>query len=164
MLGCAWEGGGGEATLNCEPVQTSLKRQGLTRVTTIACPVQLYGAECGVVKSLHSVTGLVTGVSAATIDVTNVGLQVDGYYSGGYAVWANDAGNNDYRTIMSHVGDSLELIAPMHGLEVADTVEIFPGCDRTWDTCVNKYANGLNYRGLKYLPTDVNPLAGGKVF
>ena len=47
----------------------------------------------------------------------------------------------------------VELYEPMpFPFKPGDTANIHPGCDKTWETCKNVYANKLNYRGFKDLP------------
>lgn len=52
-----------------------------------------------------------------------------------------------------HVGEELDLITPMAGLAVNDQVSAFPGCQRTYSDCVNKFNNGPRFFGFPGIPS-----------
>jgi uncharacterized phage protein (TIGR02218 family) len=37
-------------------------------------------------------------------------------------------------------------------IEPGDTFTITAGCDKTFDTCKAKFANGINFRGFPHIP------------
>ena len=58
------------------------------------------------------------------------------------------------RMITSQDGNRLNLNAPFTEPYPAagDNVEVWPGCDRALDTCINKFGNHVNFGGFPYIP------------
>ena len=47
----------------------------------------------------------------------------------------------------------LELFLPMaYAIESGDVFRIHPGCDKRLETCIDRFANVLNFRGEPYVP------------
>jgi uncharacterized phage protein (TIGR02218 family) len=47
----------------------------------------------------------------------------------------------------------LELFLPMgYAIQPGDLFRIHPGCDKRLDTCIDRFANLLNFRGEPYVP------------
>ena len=47
----------------------------------------------------------------------------------------------------------IELFLPMgYAIESGDAFCIHPGCDKRLDTCIDRFANVLNFRGEPYVP------------
>lgn len=151
------------ATLNCESITTSQKRMGLSRKYGIDCQHVLYRNKCGVDRLAYRTFGTVSAVNGNQVTVEAAAGQADGYYNGGYLYWSNAAGNQDYRMIDSHVGNALTLLFRVQFLSVGDTVQIFPGCDRSLATCNSKFANDDNHGGWPF-QSRVNPFNGSTIF
>jgi hypothetical protein len=88
----------------------------------------------------------------AAIDELRV---VDGWFAGGVLTW--ESGSNAGRSIevksWTHAGGDIELFLPMgYAIESGDAFRIHPGCDKRLDTCIDRFANVLNFRGEPYLP------------
>jgi uncharacterized phage protein (TIGR02218 family) len=154
VLNCEWRGG--EAVLHSEPVYTSIRRNALRRHYQRQCPHVLYGAACGVNQTLFKTIGTVANISGSVIQVNAAGGFDDGHFAGGFVEWNSSAGVSDNRLITDHISVTLTLTAPIIGLAVGDTVNLYPGCDHTLSTCKNKFSNNLNYGGWPYLPL-LNP-------
>ena len=151
-----------EVQIRSEPIFTALKRPALRRLYQANCPHLLYGPVCTVNRSLFLVNAVITQVSGITLDAVAFGSQVDGYFTGGLIEWTNN-GLINKRFVTDHVGQQITINLPFAGIQVTDSVEIFPGCDHTLATCVAKFANELNYGGFPYIPVK-NPFAGVSVF
>jgi uncharacterized phage protein (TIGR02218 family) len=150
VLNCEWRGG--EALLHSEPVYTSIRRNALRRHYQRQCPHVLYGAACGVNQTAFKVIGTVAVISGGTVQVNAAGSHADGHFAGGFIEWNSSAGVSDNRLITDHTSVTLTLAAPIIGLAVGDTVNLYPGCDHTLATCEAKFANHLNYGGWPYIP------------
>jgi hypothetical protein len=61
--------------------------------------------------------------------------------------------------IVDHQGEVLKMRYQLPGTSVGDviSVTVWPGCDRSFDTCVNKFGNAANYGGFPYIPLN-NPV------
>lgn len=152
VVGCTWSGS--VAKLSTESVFTMFARAGLRRVYQVNCPHQLYGSACGVNPDAHRFDSDVLTVDGAALTVAGAGGFSNGYFTGGMCQIGSDK-----RLITGHAGTSVTLIDRIDGVEAGIPVSLWPGCDRTTDTCVARFNNILNYGGLPYLP-EVNPFTG----
>jgi len=161
ILNCEFSSG--EAILHSEPALTSLRRNGLRRFYQRQCPHVLYGSACRVAQSSYKVSGAVTVISGTGIEVTEAGTFADGYFDGGLLSWGSGAGVVESRIILGHLGTVLTLAAPVAGLAVGDTVDLYPGCDHTLSTCDGRFGNAENFGGWPYIPGK-NPFNGTTIF
>jgi hypothetical protein len=80
---------------------------------------------------------------------------VDGWFAGGVLTW--ESGDNAGRSIevkaWTQASGQIELFLPMgYAIGVGDAFRIHPGCDKRLDTCIDRFANVLNFRGEPYVP------------
>lgn len=160
VLGVSFSGA--QATMQCEPVSSSLKRTGLRRLYQMQCPHVLYGTACGVLEANHEVYATVLSISGNTITVHDL---LDRPYAGGYVEWTTPEGNLERRFIKEFVDSDnvLTLNQPFYELEVGNEVRILPGCDHTMATCSGVYENLAGYGGMPFVPTK-NPFDGTPVY
>lgn len=146
-------------SINCESIFSSLKRNGLKLRFSRLCNATLYQDRCGVDKSSYEFEGDILQIST---DGTN--LFVDGavdedlyYFLGGYLSYAGSL-----RHIVKHVDNLIVISRKIVGLEVLNTVKMYPGCDKNINTCINKFNNLENFRGCPYIPVR-NPFDGRSI-
>ena len=48
----------------------------------------------------------------------------------------------------------IELQFAFEDITTGETMSIFAGCDRTFETCKDKFSNGINFGGCPYIPTE----------
>jgi len=159
ILNVTWNNAAAE--IHCESVYTSLKRTGLRRLYQKSCPHVIYGHGCGIAKASYKATRTVITVSGTTISLSPTGA-VDGYYSGGYMEWTS-GGVAQRRAIRSQEGDTIVIGFAIPGLTNGASVDLYPGCDHTLETCSWKFLNSLNYGGMPYFPNK-NPFSGTPIF
>jgi uncharacterized phage protein (TIGR02218 family) len=148
-------------TLNCEPVFSSMRRQGLRRMYQRNCPHLLYGAACGVNDVAYRVLGVVDAIAGSVVTVPEAALYADGTFDGGMAAWS-DGSTIEKRMVLSHVGQSITLLGYPRGLSGAASMQLFPGCGHHLNDCV-AYGNTDNFGGMPYWP-NVNPFGGATIF
>lgn len=153
---------GEEATLRCEPIFTSLKRPALRRLYQTACPHLLYGPVCTANRLTFLVPSAITVTDPLTYTSAEIGAQADNYFSGGFITWDN-SGVVERRTILTHIGTSITINSPIPDISTGQSIDIYPGCDHTLATCVNKFNNVDNYGGFPFIP-EKNPFSGTSVF
>ena len=161
VLNCEWSGA--SATLNCEPVTSSLRRPGLRRKYSRQCPLVLYSqgpGQCNVDRSAHSTATTVTAISGLVLSVASLGTKP---WAGGFVEWQTDDGIIERRFISSYSGLNLTLSQPFFGLAVGDNVTVSPGCAHTQTMCNDVYSNGANYGGFPFVPRK-NPFDGTPVY
>ena len=149
VLNCEWSGS--TASLNCEPVSSSLQRVGLRRMYQRQCPHVLYGGACGVEKADFSVSATLSGVSGLTLTSASFALG-DGYLAGGYLAFGNEK-----RFITNHVGSVITINFSL-AVAVGNIVTVYAGCDHSLPTCDGKFSNSENYGGMPYIPIQ-NPFS-----
>jgi hypothetical protein len=100
-----------------------------------------------------SVVGVVDRTSfTAAIDEPRA---VDSWFAGGVLTW--ETGANTGRSIevkaWTQATSLIELFLPMgYAIEIGDAFRIHPGCDKRLATCIDRFANVLNFRGEPYVP------------
>lgn len=151
---------GARATITCEPVSASIKRQGLRRLYQKQCPHVLYGPGCTVDKEAHKIDTVITDASGVTVTVAAL---LSKPYAGGWIQYEDADGNFERRFIRSFSGLVLTLNYPFNGLDSATAVTVYPGCDHTMETCDSVYANILNYGGQPFQP-EKNPFDGTPIY
>lgn len=157
------EWSGVKATLNCEPITTALKRNGLRRGYQAQCPHVLYGVDCGVNQLTYRTTDVVTTIDGVTLEVGAASAFANDYFSGGFAQWFDSDGVQQTRFISDHAGSTITLSAKFQGISVSDTVNLFPGCKHVMTDCDGKFNNSENYGGFAHVP-DHTPFGGAVVF
>ena len=115
------------------------------------------GSAVFLAEEAWSRSGLVTEVTdrasfTAAIDEPRA---VDGWFAGGVLTW--ETGANAGRSIevksWTQATGQLELFLPMgYMIASGDAFRIHPGCDKRLDTCIDRFANVLNFRGEPYVP------------
>lgn len=153
---------GSEATLDCEPVFTSLKRPGLRRKYQTQCPHVLYGPKCQINNFAFVEIGTLSVVNGFEITAPQwVGIGGNSYLRGGYIHFDN----RDLRTIVdfNDAAGRITMASALPILEVGSVVNAFPGCKHTLGDCKNIFNNINNYGGFPYVPGN-NPFGGGRVF
>lgn len=152
--------------LTCESSSQTIKRLGLRRHYQYGCPHMLYGGDCGVNRSDYRVTGTASNINGIQVDVTAAANYEDGYFGGGYMEYTHsELGTNERIAISDSVQDTgtLTLFAYPVGLQGGNEVRIYAGCDRTFQTCVQKFDNAVNYGGQPFIPTK-NPFGGSPMY
>lgn len=138
-----------------------LRQRALTGSYTASCRWVLGDAMCGVDLAPLTVAGGVTGIltpsariNASRRTFLDAGLaDPDGYFSGGRLVWLTGANAGQSSEVKDNQGGVVTLWDSMlDEIELGDTYEIQPGCDKTATTCKAKYANYLNYGGFPDIP------------
>lgn len=123
------------------------------------CNHDIYDSECLVEDSDYLVPGTLTSVSGADISAvawSNAAGYADGYFQGGRVVVGSDM-----RLVVKHVDDTLTLQIPFNSEVVAGvTVSLYPGCDGSPETCVNRFNNLEHFLGMPYIPSK-NPCVWG---
>lgn len=138
--------------LTCRTITSSLNRLGLRLSFSRNCPHSLYDISCGVVKAFY-------GQDAMVMSLTGNSFIYDGpipaganYYSGGFLEFTVN-GLIERRPIESQVGSTITLLTSTDDMTIGTIVTLYPGCDRTTNTCNSKFNNLSNYGGFPQLPT-----------
>lgn len=157
---------GSTATLNCEPISTSMRRPGLRRRWQYGCPLPLYGPQCRAVQADFTRT-------AAPIDVNGVTVTFAAGWNGvfdparfldGVMQWTTGAGITEIRAIIrvDVANKRLTVSGRLDSLNAGDTVHISLGCNHQMDGC-DVFANIQNFGGDPWIPKQ-NPIGFANMF
>ncbi len=124
------------------------------------CDAVLGDARCGIDISggQYHGNGTVTQVSnSRAFRASGLGNFASGWFSRGRLEWSAGANEGAVMEVKLHdlvSGEAvIELWEPMAGdIATGDDFTITAGCDKSWKTCKEQFANGDNYRGFPYLP------------
>lgn len=154
VIACSFEGP--DARLTCAPISQVFRKKVPSLVYQSQCNWILFGPGCELDKLLFKTSGTVASVDGATVTSAAAGTQVDGYFRGGWAELAN----GERRFIVEHVGTTLSLMNAFGAVAPLDTIDLYPGCDRTEAVCATKFNNLSRHLGFPRIPTR-NPYNGG---
>lgn len=115
------------------------------------CPHALYGKRCRVDPTAWSVS---TTIAVKYADANQYGLSSDGGNPDGWltaGVLVKDStGQRGF--IQEHIGNTIRLLIQMPGLVAGDAVTLYAGCDRTVETCRDKFNNVPQFGGFPLHP------------
>lgn len=142
---------GVEIILTFEPIFTKSRRYGFKKRYQRTCPYVLYHGKCKLNRENFKVPATLTanlGNNGYTI--TEAGLFISDWFTTG--MLADTAGN--FRYIVDHIGTQIVLMRALVTLIPPFPISVFlyPGCDRTIQTCDTKFQNKLNHGGFAYVP------------
>jgi hypothetical protein len=140
----------GKCLITCEAAFYT-DAQKVSRTITYGCWKTLYGAECKATKNfiIYGVVTFPTRPSEPIIISGGSDLR-----NGGVVRFPS----GDERQIVKVELDGpntkiwvIDLLTLPTGLPI-NSVEIATGCDKTFDTCSNVFANSVNFGGFQYIP------------
>ena len=156
VRGVQWAGA--TAELQCESTDAMQKRQALRRGCGYNCEHMLYDQGCGLTATAYRATGNVSSVSGVTLSGGLFGSKPNGWWISGYVRVAQE----DYRMVLTHSGSTVTILSPFENLQAGDPIEVYAGCDRTWETCGDKFDNRPRYGGFPFWPVK-NPYKAGLI-
>ena len=80
---------------------------------------------------------------------------MDGWFAGGVLTFETGANAGASMEVKGWTRDPgrIELYLPLgYAIEPGDLFRVHPGCDKRLDTCLDRFANVLNFRGEPYIP------------
>lgn len=153
---------GDNVNIKCETILTSLRRNIPRRLFQYNCPHVLYGSSCRAVRSTFTTVATIVSDTPLTLTVSGIDGFDDGYFTGGWVDYVN--GNETSRAfIADHTGSVLTLTNRLLNVVSGNSVSVYAGCDRTIETCNQKFNNLLNFGGFPFIP-EKNPFDGTPVF
>lgn len=117
------------------------------------CNHALFDSGCTLLKSSFAVNDAVDSATSTTVTAASL-TQASGYFALGYVTFTSGALNGLTRLVKSFSGGVLTLLYPLPSVPNAgDTFTVYPGCDKTQNTCSTKFSNTAHFRGFPYVPT-----------
>lgn len=137
-------------------------------VTAATCRCRRFGdLQCKMVAASYQVSKNVGSVTSAHVITFTGDANASGYYDYGILKFTTGANAGIEREVKSHtkVGSDAQLTlrsAFPFTVEVGDTATLEAGCDRTFDSCLNKFNNAINFRGEPHLPGNEQMMKVGR--
>lgn len=150
-----------EAKIRAQTLMAAVGGNGLRRVWCINCPLALYSRICGVNQDAFRTDAIAAVSAGVTLTAPQFAAHPDGWFNGGFIRWPA-GGDVDTRFVLRHFGDTLTLMTPAQ-IPIGTEVASFPGCDRTLETCDEKFDNAPNYGGQHTIPVK-SPFGDDPVF
>jgi uncharacterized phage protein (TIGR02218 family) len=152
-----------------------LQQTSLLQTYTPNCRFMLGDSRCTVDVGYMAVAGIVTEISdpavesGATVrrwfrDVSRD--EADGYFDEGLIAWVTgeNAGQSSKVKAYTLLNGEITLWEPLiYPIAIGDVYTMQPGCDKTKETCKNKFDNFINFGGFPTIPgtdaTSQTPMA-----
>ncbi|MEO1102596.1 MAG: DUF2163 domain-containing protein [Pseudomonadota bacterium] len=126
------------------------------RVITVDCDADVGDSRCGVSLAALAVAATVETVDGARLVVSGMGDKAGGWAAGGVAVVTSGAAAGARRLVVRHTvegaGVVLLLREVLPELAEYDEIEVTPGCDKRFSTCLGVFENAENFQGFPHLP------------
>lgn len=117
-----------------------------------SCKNTLFDMRCGLIREEHAVFATVEDDSTLSRIVCTI-AKPQGYFTQGVVEFTAGLNASIKRTIRLHENGSLLLTLPLTQMpEVGETIKVYPGCDKTMDTCSIRFNNLERFRGEPFVP------------
>ena len=116
------------------------------------CGFTLYDQGCGVSKAAFKATSVVAAGATRTSIPCSL-AHMDDWFTRGVISFTSGVNAGVTRTVKGYAPGIVGLALPLAEPPAAgDTFDVWPGCDKTLETCEGKYANKSKFRGFPYVP------------
>jgi uncharacterized phage protein (TIGR02218 family) len=130
------------------------------RLYTPTCAADLGDARCGVDLDdpLYRGEGAVTALNGVSVfTASGIAGFDDGWFTAGRLTFTSGANDGDAMEVKRHRvdGDSVTIAlwqAMAQPVAPGDTFVVTAGCDKRFQTCRDRFANVLNFRGFPHIP------------
>ena len=162
VRGVSWSGN--EANLECQPIDTAFSRVGLRAKYSVPCRHFLFSVNsCKVPAEDFREEAIITSINGDELTSPRFGAFPNGdpvplgWWTAGFV---ENPINGDMRQIIEHKGPAntvVKLTAGFEQIQVGDLYNVYSGCNRTAEVCLNKYNNIANYGGIALYISSGNP-------
>ena len=122
------------------------------------CNNTLFDSRCSLNRGEYKIETTVAVVeNGSALNSSVFGEYEEGYFTYGYVEY-----NKEYRMITKHdkTNNLVYIHAPFDQDVDGKVVTVYPGCDKTPQTCKNRFSNLKNFLGFPYIPSK-NPTIWG---
>lgn len=152
--------GTSEYTFEVTTPADRLQQRPILQAVTPTCRFKTYDGRCGLDVATFTETGTVDGVASTDVwsgavrrvftDSTRA--EADRYFQLGRLTWLTGANAGFGSDVKSFAAGRFVLEQQMqHAIEIGDTYSVTAGDDRSFATCVDKFANGVNFGGFPHV-------------
>lgn len=127
--------------------------QQIVELFSPACRADLGDSRCKVDLAGFTVTGSVTSLTDNRRLADTARTESDGYFTFGKITFNSGENAGLSMEVKAYTVGNLELTLPMpRPLAIGDTYTLVAGCDKSLNTCINRFNNLDNMRAEPYLP------------
>lgn len=147
---------GGVLTASVGSILDKLKDKFPKFIYSEFCQHQLYDSYCGLTKSSYKTSGTVGfGGTNQVIYSSDFAVSESGYFEKGEIHMTSGSNSGVIRSIITH--DTAEqyvktLLPFPDDISESGTFDVYPGCDRSGETCWEKFSNGAQFFGFEFIP------------
>jgi uncharacterized phage protein (TIGR02218 family) len=117
------------------------------------CRASLGDSRCKVNMASRRFSGSVTGAPSRHELTDTARSEPAGRFAYGKLTFTSGANNGLSMEVREYTPGKITLALPMpHPCSIGDTYLIEEGCDRLFSTCINRFANAVNFRGEPHVP------------
>ncbi len=122
-------------------------------IYSASCRAKLGDSRCKVNMASYTVTGTATTVTTKSKFTDTSRSEADGYFNFGKIKFTSGANNNIEMEVKEYRNKEFSLALPMpYDIGVGDSYSLEAGCDKTFETCMAKFNNAVNFRGEPHVP------------
>jgi hypothetical protein len=139
--------------LQISPLTTALMR-GIGVFFSPLCRVNFGNIACGKDAKLFSTSGVITAIKNNRNFTGNHSMQGknNGYFDYGIITFTGADGYSFSTEISNNIDQNFTILFnPPQDVKVGDKYTMVAGCDKKLSTCVNKFNNGINFRGEPFI-------------
>lgn len=145
-------GGGLSLKINAKSIVQKLTTEWPCKRYYPQCPYTVYGKECGLDINKYKRRVHVLNVHSTNTVTFNTEF-ADDYFNAGGIEWLTGPLVGQNTQIISSEDNRITFISPLnHSVAIGDEAYIYPGCDKTPDTCKHKFNNFSRNRATPYVP------------
>ncbi len=117
------------------------------------CRARLGGSRCKMNMTGFTHIGTLTSVSDRNIFTDSTRTEEDGYFAFGLMTFTSGANAGLSMEIKEFANGQFITVLPMpYDVNVGDGYSAEAGCDKTFETCISRFNNAVNFRGEPHVP------------
>lgn len=152
VIGDCIDAGRTSVTMQCKNIVALMQQNTPLRVLQPSCWWTLFDAGCTLVRSSFKSSSIVLSGSTVNTLVTPL-TQVSGFFDQGVVEFTSGLNIGVKAGVRTQTGGTLVMVATLPNVvAVGDTFDVYPGCDKTFPTCQNKFNNTANWGGQQFIP------------
>jgi uncharacterized phage protein (TIGR02218 family) len=127
--------------------------QGIGELYSPSCRAQLGDVRCGANLTGFTANSSVTSVDNPQSFFDSTRTEDDGFFNFGKITFTSGLNNGLSMEIKRFSDNNITLVLPMpYNISLSDTYTLITGCDKSFNTCINKFNNAVNFRGEPHVP------------
>ena len=117
------------------------------------CRAKFGDSRCGMNISDHIVTGSITSVIDNRNFIDSSRTEENGYFGMGKITFTSGKNSGLEMEVKEFTGGIITLVFPMpYSIDLGDRYSMQAGCDKSFDGCISRFNNAINFRGEPYIP------------